>query len=395
MKYNLRFTAVIFVLALCLLLAACGARSDEPIVQAYQPEATAAPTPKPTPFKEPVMGQGNPVVIDGTVIPTYISEGIVYADFVEFVNAVGEFSETQYCGFNVGGTDFVIEPDSADIYCGGSKFTLSHPTIKYNKGESLYLPLESICSKLGMASLEDKENKCVYYSSTAGMTSLPGGYEIPVISFAGAGLGSGAVKSNEIFVREESFADMLKLLSSGDYTCITFGQLSDIDSIKNPVLLLFDGGYANNYTVVFPLLKQYDIPVTLCMATDNIGADGYLNQSQLEEMSASGLVSLQSAGVSGESLAYLPENELREELEQSRLNLVRISGDIPFVITYPEMAATENTMAVAAEYFNYGVHLVAGVPFSTSGEYMNIPRFSADRDCTDYQLQVWLESIYR
>ncbi len=61
------------------------------------------------------------------------------------------------------------------------------------------------------------------------------------------------------------------------------------------VVLTFDDAYENFYSVLFPLIKKYKIPVTLFVYTDGIGLSGkkVLTWKKLREMAGSGYVDIQ------------------------------------------------------------------------------------------------------
>lgn len=51
-------------------------------------------------------------------------------------------------------------------------------------------------------------------------------------------------------------------------------------------LLTFDDGYSDIFTIVFPLLKQRNIPFLVFLTTDFIGSKGYLTWEQISELNA-------------------------------------------------------------------------------------------------------------
>ena len=63
---------------------------------------------------------------------------------------------------------------------------------------------------------------------------------------------------------------------------------------EKSILVTFDDGYKNNYTLAFPILKKYNMKATIFLNTKFIGKDEfYLNWDEIKEMYESGLVDFQ------------------------------------------------------------------------------------------------------
>ena len=98
--------------------------------------------------------------------------------------------------------------------------------------------------------------------------------------------------------------DIETLLTNG-FTPISLREAYGSNTLDNPcvkpVCIVFLGGYENNYTVAFPILKRYNIPVSIFVATDFVGVREYpsvkgysphFDWKQAQEMCDSGLVEI-------------------------------------------------------------------------------------------------------
>lgn len=61
------------------------------------------------------------------------------------------------------------------------------------------------------------------------------------------------------------------------FDAITFAELAEgLDGgglPKRPIIITFDDGYGDNYTVAFPILKKWGLPATIFLATAHIGTN--------------------------------------------------------------------------------------------------------------------------
>ena len=70
-------------------------------------------------------------------------------------------------------------------------------------------------------------------------------------------------ENTALFVRPSELEKQLQLLSEMDIDCLFADEFAPVD--KNSVILTFDDGYEDNYTYMFPLIKKYNIKVTVYM----------------------------------------------------------------------------------------------------------------------------------
>ena len=72
-------------------------------------------------------------------------------------------------------------------------------------------------------------------------------------------------------VNAELFEEHLKILKEKNMNTITLTEYGNGELGKNPFLITLDDGYYDNYTVVFPLLKKYNMKATIFLNTLYIG----------------------------------------------------------------------------------------------------------------------------
>lgn len=123
-------------------------------------------------------------------------------------------------------------------------------------------------------------------------------------------------KDNDAVIREDLFRAQMKLLKDKDYHPITMEQLyayvTKGEALpERPVVITFDDGYTDTYTIAYPVLKEYGFPWTVFVNPSNIGER--LTWDQLREM--------QKNGVTVASHGYLHERMGEMSKEASYLNI--------------------------------------------------------------------------
>jgi peptidoglycan/xylan/chitin deacetylase (PgdA/CDA1 family) len=109
-------------------------------------------------------------------------------------------------------------------------------------------------------------------------------------------------------VTAENFRAHIAALIGAGYTPVTLDDLSDYvrggELPEKPVVLTFDDGYLSNYTLAYPILREFSVKATIFVIGSSVGRDTYkdtgiaihphFDYAQAREMSESGLVSIQS-----------------------------------------------------------------------------------------------------
>ena len=98
-------------------------------------------------------------------------------------------------------------------------------------------------------------------------------------------------------VTVDGFAADLRYLRQNGYRCVTtseFVRTRGRTQNGRELLLTFDDARASFWTVVFPLLQEFQVPATLFVPSYWPGTDGFMTWEQIRTCARSGLVDVQS-----------------------------------------------------------------------------------------------------
>ena len=103
---------------------------------------------------------------------------------------------------------------------------------------------------------------------------------------------------------------------------------------EKPVVLTFDDGYIDNYTVLLPILEERQLKGTVFMVTNAIGQDGYLSWGQLREMQARGM-EIGSHTANHLPLDGMNQAQIEDEIKLSKLILEWNGIHTVYFLSYP------------------------------------------------------------
>lgn len=162
-----------------------------------------------------------------------------------------------------------------------------------------------------------------------------------------------AIRDNPAVLAEENFREQMQYLKEHGYHPITLTQLNDYLQAgkalpEKPVCITFDDGYADSYSVVYPLLKEYGFPWTLFVITDQVGTADRVTWDQLREMQAAG-VTLGNHTRTHPELIYLDSATQREEIRSAQARLAQELGKAPEFFCYPYGLYNDDVIAILKE----------------------------------------------
>lgn len=140
-------------------------------------------------------------------------------------------------------------------------------------------------------------------------------------------------------VSANNFEQQIKYLHDNGYKTISLDQYlsirrQDLSLPRKTIILTFDDGHISNYTLAFPILKQYGYTACFFVVTKNINTKFHLSRKQIIEMHRSGM----EFGSHGTSHAFLPllsRSELIDELQESKQILENILKTEIYYLAYP------------------------------------------------------------
>ncbi len=268
------------------------------------------------------------------------------------------------------GRKLYLAPAAPAFWENGRFTSLGQPVAR--RGGSYYVPADSFFSALGFHVLEDPRQEQVFYTSYPTNQQIPKGVNIPVLRYHAIGDGSWGTK--DVFLQPELMEAHLAALNREGCTSITFEDLDRADQFYRPVLMTFDDGYRDNYTVLFPLLKKYGIKATIFLVSGQVGKDHYLTEEMIREMAASGLVSFQSHTVNHWALDDMSDAGLNFQIGTSKMEIARMTGKEPFVFSYPEARSDAAASVYVKQYYQFAVYR-DGAKYRTGNDPFSIPRY--------------------
>lgn len=189
-------------------------------------------------------------------------------------------------------------------------------------------------------------------------------------------------KGDIVTVTPDTFDAQMKYLSERGYRTLSADELvecagKNIEINGKAVAVTFDDGYLDNYVHAFPILKRYGIKAVIFLTADwvekasraahtgeasipshkegkDLMSHGRFNEvvmnwDMVREMQESKLVEFYSHTMTHQKCAELPENELKQELKDSKAVIEdRLNRPCPY-LCWPKGSYNESSIRIAKE----------------------------------------------
>lgn len=135
-------------------------------------------------------------------------------------------------------------------------------------------------------------------------------------------------KDNDAVIREDLFREQMKFLKDNGYNPLTMDQLYDyvVNGAavpEKPVVLTFDDGYADTYSIVYPIMKEYGFAATVFINPGDVGTR--LTWDQIREMHKNG-ITISNHGFQHIEMGQLSEAKQIENITKAQEVLAKEVG---------------------------------------------------------------------
>ena len=193
--------------------------------------------------------------------------------------------------------------------------------------------------------------------------------------------------SHGIWVTARQFANQLRSLKRRGYHPITFRHYARFMNGEQtlpprPIILTFDDGYEDNFTVAFPLLRQFGFSAVIFAVTDERRTNFWdssepparlLSSEQLRELSRHG-IEIGSHTSSHSNLTISSPESVQKEVKESKSSLEQLLGNEVISFAYPYGALNEAAKQMVENAgYTFGVAADTG-SFTFYSDLMGIRR---------------------
>jgi peptidoglycan/xylan/chitin deacetylase (PgdA/CDA1 family) len=133
-----------------------------------------------------------------------------------------------------------------------------------------------------------------------------------------------------------------------------------IEFPKIPCAITFDDGWGDNYRNAFPLLKMFNLPATIFVITDDIGAPEMLTWDQAREMET-GAISFGSHTATHAILRGKTREDILRELKESKGRLQKELSHPSGWFCYPNGEYDNVADELVKEYYTAALTVKRGI----------------------------------
>jgi len=179
-------------------------------------------------------------------------------------------------------------------------------------------------------------------------------------------------------IKIKDFKRHLDLIEQNNFNFISHKEFVDAINSKNldrKILLTIDDGFKSFYENAWPILKQRKIPFIIFINTETIGSNGYMDWSEIKEISSFEFVHIGNHSHTHDYLVDKSDKEIEDDLKTS-INIFKekLNHETKF-FAYPFGEYKNSYIEIVKNLgFEYGFGQHSGVMDKTKSKY-ELPRF--------------------
>ena len=207
-------------------------------------------------------------------------------------------------------------------------------------------------------------------------------YQIPILLYHRIVNEQSKIGNHKIYVLEKRFRGQMKFLKENGYKTITFNEIEKPSSEKN-IILTFDDGYEDNYTILFPILKEFGFTAVIYLVTKQTKNEWAIKEGEpeLKMMTIKMIKEMSNHGIEfgghtrlHADLKKTPKENLIDEIAGCKKDVEEIIGKPAISFAYPFGAHDDETLqAVRNAGYKYGITTIFG-PKNWQEDLMRIRR---------------------
>lgn len=219
-----------------------------------------------------------------------------------------------------------------------------------------------------------------YFSSSPLVTAKfkDNSFRVPILMYHHLGVNPEPKNTlrQRLTVSQENFQQQLQFLAEQKYTPISFQDYAEILNGKmatptKPIILTFDDGYYDFYSVGYQELKKFNFKATAFVISGYLGAPDYLKPEQLKEMNNSGLIEIAGHTVNHPDLTKIKLSEVNQQLKKCKADLEKLINWPVNYFAYPYgksnsqielLTKTSGYLAAAGTHYGYSTKLNFNLP---------------------------------
>lgn len=215
---------------------------------------------------------------------------------------------------------------------------------------------------------------------------MPAPYQLPILLYHRVVNNTCKIGKHKTYVWEAAFRKQMQWLKDNNYHAITFSDLDAMPTgagLNKKIIITFDDGYTDNYTIAFPILKEFGFKAVIYLVTDCIRNEWNLQEGEpeLELMNREQIMEMQNYGIEfgGHTRHHVDLKSSDAEKQTAEIagcynDLEKLTGKKAVSFAYPYGAYNDDTLSVIAKSgFKYGITTIFG-PHNWYEDLMRIRR---------------------